>query len=703
MTIDTPLKQLNKNSSPKDIHRLHQRRQKPFEIVLVDIQEAAKNKTIHCVKLPLKEHNEELKFVALSYRWGELQEKMVDTDVGYNASITSFALDDFFQLCLMMTMEKEVKSIKYVWVDAICVDQHPAKRKNTIYHMSDIYERATYILAVPDLHSAYLKNTMTKFDDIIKGSGRYGEDLYHLIHGNTDQLKALEETFLDDICVPKNPALRKLLFEYTDYFANGFMNDTEHCAFYNDLETLNHIYETSKISFASAGGLGSGGFLTSSPALAAGSGRRGRMMTTTNGNHGSLKDLHHCREETNCPLIAFGTHDNEANCHNTRRRGRHQTYDRECQQTIIERNRCIRQTMELLTDLIKDWSSRVWVISEYSIAKKKNNLKYWFTQIKWPLWTKEKGDKDMTHFTFFRFTFDNLPFSNESESTFHLSGNSSLPVYPTFHSTMTRQLNQQSFLEMILLSKASRHEDRFYAILPQTKYKHVFYNKNYVDQWKISHLLSVKLKLYEIMNIKDKLTLLFWSSDIPRDNQLTYPTFATTTLPPLNFDPDLLTRDPVRYPCNFDLTDASNVMLLYDQPHPSNNDNDDDNDDIAYLSVKPLSYYVNDKFDSRGPTGISLQQEEALLKRLDIDDPESPQGASRCRLDYVCIPALDIYTRSNQQYPGVFCWICLIGSFRTNKWVLHRKTRLLLAETVAGLFRYVSNKDDYTCVIFNIY
>ncbi|CAO3593802.1 unnamed protein product [Absidia cylindrospora] len=638
------------HSSPRDIYQRHAQQQNPFEIVLVDIEAAAQNKRIQCVKLAL----EDVTFVTLSYRWGELQEKMVDTQVGYNASITSFALDDFFQLCLMMTMEKDIKAIKYVWVDAICVDQHPARRKQTIYRMSDIYERATYILAVPDLHAAYLKSTITTSDDIIKGSARYGQDLYHLIHGNSHQLKAIEEQFLDTIGVPRDPALRTLLFEYTDYFAKGLMNDTPHCAFYNDLETLHHIYETSQ---ASARGL---------PALA----RRG------GGPHNdALKELHHCKETT-CPLLAFETHDDEANCSRMRRRERkNKKYDQECQRTIMERSQCIRQTMVFLTDLIKDWSSRVWVISEYSIAKKKNNLKYWFTQIKWSLETSA----DMSAFTFFKFTFDTLPFSSD-EPTYHLSGKASNPVYPTFHSTMTRQLNQQSFLEMILLSKASRHEDRFFAILPQTVYKYVFYNKNYVDQWKIGHLLSVKLKLYEIMNIKDKWTLLFWSSDIQRGHQLTFPTFATTTLPALNVDPDLLTR----YPSNFDLTDASSIMLLYDPT---------DDEDVAFLSVKPLSYYVNDRFDIRGPAGISLEQEHALFKHLAID----PHG----RLDYVCIPALNIYTQD--QYPGVFCWLCLIGSFTSNKWVLHRKTRLLLAETVVGLFRYVSNRDDYTCFIFDIY
>ncbi|ORY97005.1 hypothetical protein BCR42DRAFT_497406 [Absidia repens] len=115
---------------------------------------------IHCVKKPLEEND--LKFVALSYRWGELHETLIDTGVGYTATITSFDLNDFYRLCEMMTIESDTKHINYVWVDAICVDQSPAKRKATIHQMSNIYDRATYILAVPDLHVTYLKGVSFK-------------------------------------------------------------------------------------------------------------------------------------------------------------------------------------------------------------------------------------------------------------------------------------------------------------------------------------------------------------------------------------------------------------------------------------------------------------------------------------------------------------------------------------------------------------
>ncbi|ORZ02110.1 hypothetical protein BCR42DRAFT_200325 [Absidia repens] len=179
------------------------RQRKPFQVVLVDIKKAAEDNIIHCVKKPLEEND--LKFVALSYRWGELHETLIDTGVGYTATITSFDLNDFYRLCEMMTIESDTKHIDYVWVDAICVDQSPAKRKATIHQMSNIYNRATYILAVPDLHVTYLKGVSLKNDDTIDGSGKYCMYLYHLLHGHVSQLDVLDEVFLDDAKVPKDP------------------------------------------------------------------------------------------------------------------------------------------------------------------------------------------------------------------------------------------------------------------------------------------------------------------------------------------------------------------------------------------------------------------------------------------------------------------------------------------------------------------
>ncbi|ORZ07405.1 hypothetical protein BCR42DRAFT_153153 [Absidia repens] len=198
---------------------------KPFHIVLVDIKEAAKKRVIHCVEKPLDESNgEDLNYVALSYRWGEWQETLIDTEVGYTASITSFDLHDFYNLCDAMACDPDLCSIQYVWVDAICVDQvNHERRKATIYQMSNIYEHAAYILAVPDLHSTYLRNAMLKNEDIMNCSRHYSEYLYHLIHGNYENLAAIDESFLDDCGTPKDTSLRELLTKKTGHFAEAFI------------------------------------------------------------------------------------------------------------------------------------------------------------------------------------------------------------------------------------------------------------------------------------------------------------------------------------------------------------------------------------------------------------------------------------------------------------------------------------------------
>ncbi|ORZ06412.1 hypothetical protein BCR42DRAFT_397718 [Absidia repens] len=233
----------------QDVKDTQKRQQQPFQIVLVDIKKAAENEVIHCVKTPLvveEGKTEALKYIALSYRWGELQETLVDTKVGYIATLTSFSLNDFYQLCRMMTIESDTKHIQYVWVDAICVDQsHYRRRKETIYQMSNIYERASYILAIPDLHLTFLKGTSMKINDLLKQSMHLIKDLYYLLHGNVDKMAAIETTFLDELNVPKDPALRQLLTQWTDHFVTGFMNYKKHHVGYIDAKALDHIYETS--------------------------------------------------------------------------------------------------------------------------------------------------------------------------------------------------------------------------------------------------------------------------------------------------------------------------------------------------------------------------------------------------------------------------------------------------------------------------
>ncbi|CAO3653425.1 unnamed protein product [Cunninghamella echinulata] len=107
-----------------------------------------------------------LKYIAISYRWGELDEQLVKTP-DYTAHITSFNLYDLSALCEYIQFEPDLKGISYLWIDAISVDQqNDERKKETILKMSTIYKNASYILAVPDLHSEYLWKNPANIDKI---------------------------------------------------------------------------------------------------------------------------------------------------------------------------------------------------------------------------------------------------------------------------------------------------------------------------------------------------------------------------------------------------------------------------------------------------------------------------------------------------------------------------------------------------------
>ncbi|KAI9303378.1 hypothetical protein BJ944DRAFT_268527 [Cunninghamella echinulata] len=102
-------------------------------------------------------YEQNLKYIAISYRWGELQEQLVKAP-DYIARINSFDLFDFYFIYSQIERDPDLKGIRYLWIDAISVGQYnnDEKKKETILQMTEIYKRATYILAVPDLHKEYL-------------------------------------------------------------------------------------------------------------------------------------------------------------------------------------------------------------------------------------------------------------------------------------------------------------------------------------------------------------------------------------------------------------------------------------------------------------------------------------------------------------------------------------------------------------------
>ncbi|CAO3638046.1 unnamed protein product [Cunninghamella blakesleeana] len=71
----------------------------------------------------------------------------------------------------------------------------------------------------------------------------------------------------------------------------------------------------------------------------------------------------------------------------------------------------------------------------------------------------------------------------------------------TFDRFVKERFMQRSHLDMILNSNATRNEDRFNVfLLSWNKYSHVIKNKNTISRWNITDMISIRLKLYEIMN-----------------------------------------------------------------------------------------------------------------------------------------------------------------------------------------------------------
>ncbi|ORZ04492.1 hypothetical protein BCR42DRAFT_398650 [Absidia repens] len=122
-----------------------------------------------------------------------------------------------------MTRESDLKGIPSVCVDTICVDQtNYERRKTTIGQMSNIYESAIYILAVPDLHLQHLINGSAMMKTVIDYINQHSDYIYSLLQGDMDQLVQMDCDFLDAIQMPQDPALRQLLADYCSSFANAF-------------------------------------------------------------------------------------------------------------------------------------------------------------------------------------------------------------------------------------------------------------------------------------------------------------------------------------------------------------------------------------------------------------------------------------------------------------------------------------------------
>ncbi|CAO3637998.1 unnamed protein product [Cunninghamella blakesleeana] len=130
-------------------------------------------------------YDSDLNYIAISYRWGELNEQQLQTP-DYTAHITSFHLDDLKTLCDLLKFDPDLKHIHYLWIDAISIDQYDVvRKKKTILKMNQIYKKATYILAIPDLHLEYLSKNSAN-SEVLK---LIRFDFWEIIHSEIFNVK----------------------------------------------------------------------------------------------------------------------------------------------------------------------------------------------------------------------------------------------------------------------------------------------------------------------------------------------------------------------------------------------------------------------------------------------------------------------------------------------------------------------------------
>ncbi|ORZ07372.1 hypothetical protein BCR42DRAFT_426124 [Absidia repens] len=168
-------------------------------------------------------------------------------------------------------------------------------------------------------------------------------------------------------------------------------------------------------------------------------------------------------------------------------------------------------------------------------------------------------------------------------------------------------------------------------------------------------MLSVKLKLFEIMDTKDKLNLLFLTglTYISTNAPGILPTFATSTMD-MYEDGDL---DDIDHPLNFDLL-SNSAITFHHCVHYSQR--------YHYLQLTPKTYsvlskpYDGDVFRRTNPR----IQIDILCSHFRLDEHSSD-------FDVVRIG----YTRENGLSPkerqdSSRIALCLAGSFLENKWIL---------------------------------
>ncbi|ORZ08218.1 hypothetical protein BCR42DRAFT_425472, partial [Absidia repens] len=480
---------------------------------------------------------------ALSYRWGELDEQIVAATDDYHARIVSFQLDDFFKLCEAMQHEPNLQHIEYVWVDALCVDQENVeKRKATIYHMNHIYLQAKAVIAVPDLHAAHISATTSANRDAMNLVKKYSRYLYYLLDkspGAQQSLDEMDNTWMDSLGMPKLDLYRRDFMNSNNTITTSSQsndrNDDNPCIIQQMMTLMHQRYSEDKADH--------------------GDQLQYRLMV-------ELQRLEWQRQRLEC-----------------------QRQRLEWQRHLEQRKTEITQSMKFLQSIMEDWSNRTWVISEYHLARRRRGtLKFWYNQLSCP---------ELNGYPFFEYNFDNYakpqpvysdhPIFLQMLQQHHRKDYKRQMAELTneFYDSMRRQLTSRTVLELILQSKASRNEDRFYSIIPLApKYRHYLKDKHSVSSLGISDMLSVRLRLLKWLDTKDKLNLLFCAQNpITSKTVALLPTFATQLKTIKRGLLQLITehRDP-----NFD----------YDNPDCVRLTRGDGDSNLNVLWLCPKAYYI---------------------------------------------------------------------------------------------------------------
>ncbi|KAI9307788.1 hypothetical protein BJ944DRAFT_237562 [Cunninghamella echinulata] len=532
---------------------------KYFEVALIDIENFAKTNNITCIKRNLYDKEREA-YICISYRWGEVSEWITQA-TDYIAHITSFDKMDLWALCTAILKEPDLKSIKYLWVDAICIDQlNIEKRKATIQHMSCIYEFSDYILAVPDLHRANLERSPSNYlalDTTIT----YGRHIHYELmkkrkeetENKEDKDKAINDSYviwkkdLDSqllitwILGHLHPDLHKAHF-HPPSFLKQLVDLKESSSDFRALLTLsedaNNFYE----------------YLTSS-----------LEYVVARAKDGKEEEMDWYKRNYFFDHIKYTPHSNYAEQMETFYGMAGQEYHSEMPDIKLlfmkwvfkynEFKKDIDNAMNFLEYLMEDWANRAWVISEYHIAKKKTRpMKMTFVtllkNIHWQFEQPRYMEENIYHqFIDIDLSSEEIKSNDDDEEEKEIKieindenelvgdeqlledeeqkenedNNEDEEVF--FIESVKQQLAYRPFLTLMLDSKATKSEDRFYAILKASnKYGDLVQGKDTVSSWSITGMVSVRLQLFKIMDLDDKIALLHACSN---SNGALSPTFAS--------------------------------------------------------------------------------------------------------------------------------------------------------------------------------